>query len=118
MWPLVLEQVATGRSSRLSSTWRASLSDAPEVALPAQAKIGIAAGFGLLCGPFISKTIMRRAHVKWCYGVSAMLAALASAWLTFFEETLPESRKPLARGTTYELLEDISCGGREEWCEK
>ena len=32
---------------------------------------------------------MRRAHVKWCYGVSAMLAALALARLAFFEETLP-----------------------------
>jgi hypothetical protein len=99
MWPLVLEQVATvPLVTSFFTTWRAALSDVLEGAAFArtQAKIGIAAGVGLLCGPFLSKMIMRRAHVKWCYAVSAVLAAFATARLAFFEETLPAAqRKPL-----------------------
>ena len=100
LWPLILEElVATPLVTSFFTTWRAALSDVLQGGAFArtQAKIGMAAGIGLLCGPFISKTIMRNIDVKWCYAASAVCAAIATARLAFFSETLLSSeRRPFS----------------------
>lgn len=100
MWPLITEQIVTVPFiTSFFTTWRASLSDELEGTEFAQAaaKVGVAAGVGLVSGPLVAKFLMNRYDTKWCYLASCGMAATAlHQILTQFQETLPVSqRKPL-----------------------
>ncbi len=100
MGPLVLEQLITvPLVTSFFTTWRAAVSDVVSGAAyaRAQAKIGVAAGFGVLIGPLMAKLIMRRAHVRWCFLTSSVLAlgGLAHIHLAFEETLAPAKRRPL-----------------------
>ena len=68
-WALVVEQlVTTPLVTSFFTTWRAALSDKISGAAyaRAQALIGVAAGGGILLGPFMATAIMSRTNVKYC----------------------------------------------------
>jgi hypothetical protein len=63
----------------------------------ANAKVGVAAGIGLVCGPLIAKILMNRFETKWVYLASCGMAGVALHQIqTKFTETLPvDQRKEL-----------------------
>lgn len=100
IWPLITEQIVTvPLITSFFTTWRASLSDELEGGEFAQAaaKVGVAAGVGLVSGPLVGKFLMNRYETKWCYLASCGMAAVALYQIQHnFEETLPlDQRKEL-----------------------
>ena len=100
LWPLILEQIVTVPFiTSFFTTWRASLSDELQGSdfAQASAKVGVAAGVGLVCGPLLAKMLMNRYETKWVYLASCGMAGIALHQIqTNFQETLPtKERKKL-----------------------
>lgn len=99
-WPMVVEQLVTvPLTTSFFTTWRAAVSDVLEGTAYAQfqAKMGMAAGLGVIIGPLLGKVIMAKLHVKYCFLASSVVSSCALVHMGLnFKETLPlEKRKPL-----------------------